>query len=426
MANFENDGIYIKSYIREINDNGIGPLELKYTKINTQVPNSPLKNAKFVTNSLDVNNDTRYLIPELSCDINTSPFCLTIDNIVKEIEQDLRKKIVFYNPVKFKVNFSPLDSTFESETHLGITEISAYHYLSAEDSPIKYNYPQSLVRQFITNDKIPYTDCDFVVTLSEDESSYIVNAGELANKSDGYDLKLVLYHEILHGLGIKSEATGYPNYLLSYNNVQPSDYTSFVDDRSYLIIFIEPTIYDSFIYNDNFINRSLGEELQPMAERLPIIRDKLGSIKNELYALTNVINEVIERNFTVLTGAMYGYQMVTHEGLYFKGQSHRIPLHVIENKFEPGVSISHTKHYDNEVEGDKILLDWKIPSGKILADSNMVDKKQPSGIMGPEITDMLHSLGWPTIDDMQQKKFKVEESVEIFSLLNDRDRKSVV
>jgi len=93
MANFENDGIYIKSYIREINDNGIGPLELKYTKINTQVPNSPLKNAKFVTNSLDVNNDTRYLIPELSCDINTSPFCLTIDNIVKEIEQDLRKKI---------------------------------------------------------------------------------------------------------------------------------------------------------------------------------------------------------------------------------------------------------------------------------------------------------------------------------------------
>jgi len=428
MINIENDGIsYIKSYVREINGNDIGPLELKYTKINSQVPKSTFKNTKFITNSLDADNNIRYLVPEIKCNNLDNQFCLNIDNIVREIEYDLRQKIVFYNPVKFQINFSELDNKFESESHLASTEIFAYYCLSKNDSKVKYSYPQALVKQLITNTSMEYGDYDFIVTLSQNESSYIMNTSELALKSKGYDLKLILYHEIIHGLGIKSEATGYPNYLLTYEGVIPSDYTPFVNEKAYLITMLEPTVYDSFVYNESIVDESLGEELQPMAERLPIIRDKIGQIPNQsqnLYALTSIISEEIESNFTVVSKAINGYRMVTNEGLYFKGQSYNIPLHVFENDFETGISISHTKHYDNEIEGDKVLLDWCIPNGKLLTDEATLSKinknyQQQASIMGPEIMDMLHTIGWSTIDDTDQKNYTIEESANIFSLVND-------
>ena len=86
----------------------------------------------------------------------------------------IKKKIVFYNPVKFQINFSELDNKFESESHLASTEIFAYYCLSKNDSKVKYSYPQALVKQLITNTSIDYGDYDFIVTLSENESSYIM------------------------------------------------------------------------------------------------------------------------------------------------------------------------------------------------------------------------------------------------------------
>ncbi|OUM59019.1 hypothetical protein PIROE2DRAFT_15561, partial [Piromyces sp. E2] len=337
----------------------------------------------------------------------------------------------FYNPIKFDISFSDLDDKFESESHLASTVIQAYYLLQLEDSEQKLSYPQALIKQLVNNNQIEYSsDSDFEITLSNNENFYIFNSEELKTKNDGYDLRLILYHEIIHGLGIKSEGISYPKYLESaYTNVNPSEYTTFTGMKSYLIMFFEPTIYDSYLFNNGVSESySLAKKMLPMVKKFPEITEKIGKDQNQnLYSFTEIIKEVVETNDTILNESHDAYDMVTNEGLFFKGNNYEIPLHVVPHEFENGVSISHTKHYDNEVEGDKVLLDWRIPKGILLTERPSNTTVSTTGmenvgaeIMGPEIMDMLNTIGWPTINSNSgQNNYKVEKAVNIFLLVHE-------
>eukprot|EP00833_Pecoramyces_ruminatium_P017200 jgi/Orpsp1_1/1191232/evm.model.d7180000084286.1 len=174
MTNIINnfDNTYIKTYVRNTNKTGIDQFELQYIKLNIESPTNPIKNAKYIT-SLDNTSNVRYLVPEIDCRGVSINFCNSIDSIITEIEADLRNSIVFYNPINFKIDFKKLKNDFENETTLASTSIDVYYYLSLENSNIKCNYPQALVKQFITNGKIQYTEPDFTISFSTDESYYI-------------------------------------------------------------------------------------------------------------------------------------------------------------------------------------------------------------------------------------------------------------
>jgi len=75
--------------------------------------------------------------------------------------------------VKFKIEFRNLKNDFENETTLASTSIDVYYYLRLESSNIKCNYPQSLVKQFITNGQINYVEHDFTISFSTNEDYYI-------------------------------------------------------------------------------------------------------------------------------------------------------------------------------------------------------------------------------------------------------------
>ncbi|ORX57103.1 hypothetical protein BCR36DRAFT_319134 [Piromyces finnis] len=415
IQNIKNEDItYIKSYVRERNISNIGRFELKYTKFNLQFPINLNKDIKYLTNSLDISNkETRYLIPEINCEKTKKQFCNEINNIIWDIERDIRKKIVFYNPIKFSIKFSELDDKFESESHLASTFIEAYYLLKFENSSKKLSYPQALVKQLVNNNQIEYrSDIDFEIILSNNEKYYIINPNELKDKSNGYDLRLILYHEIIHGLGIKSEAISYPKYLESYENVNSSDFTTYTGDNSYLMILFEPTVYDSYLYNKAISDYSIADEMLPMVEKFPEITEKIGKDqKQNLFSFSRIMSEVVETNTTVLNKAHNAYDMVTNEGLFFKGKLYDIPLHVVEHDFVTGVSITHTKHYNNEIEGDKVLLDWCISKGTLLTEAK--------DIMGPEIMDMLNTIGWSTIneDHSPNDNYTVGNPDNIFSLV---------
>ncbi|KAG4097475.1 hypothetical protein H8356DRAFT_1041013 [Neocallimastix lanati (nom. inval.)] len=405
------NGTYIKTYIRNANKTGIDQFEIHYTKLNSH--KITIKNTKYLTSLEDISN-TRFLVPIIECKGVSQELCDTIDKLVSDIEADLRNNIIFYNPVKFKIEFRNLKNDFENETTLASTSIDVYYYLRLESSNIKCNYPQSLVKQFITNGQINYVEHDFTISFSTNEDYYIENMNELTTKRQGYDLKLILYHEIIHGLGIKTEITSIENYLKE-NEVNPSEFTNFVGENSYMVILREPTIYDNFVRNENISYNTLAEELGPFVEAFPKIKNKLeeyGSDRTTILDYTKTMNEIVESNITVVNAAMQAYGMVSHDGLYFKGKLNNIPLQTFENDFENGVSIIHTKHCENTLESDKYLLDWKIPNGKIICNAN-----NTSGIMGPEILDMLNTIGWPTVNDSEQQKYIIEESIDsIFSL----------
>jgi len=416
IKNDKGKGSYIKSYVRQLNNTNSSSYELKYTKYDSKVP---IKNSKYLTNSLELtsydDNNNQLLIPTIECNKVSEDFCTKINNLIWEIEVDIRKNIVINNPINFQIKFADPDDKFESEKILADTFISAYYCLRLEEDGTKYNYPQALVKQFLTDKEIQYTEFDFVITLSQNENSYILNASELQTKNKGYDLKLILYHEIMHGLGIKSEANSFPNYLETTYGVNPEEYTTYINDDSYLWIMMEPTIYDSFIRNEAVSRYSLAEEMSPLVDKFPELQERIGKLEKQqqvLYTLTNIIGEVVETNATVLNGAWRAYGMVTQKGLYFKGNNYDIPLHVAEHSFESGVSLTHTRHYENAVEGDKILLDWSIPNGKLLIDNTATT----NNIMGEEILDMLDSIGWLTVNENNQAKYTVEESINIFSL----------
>jgi len=408
---------YIKTYVRKANKKGIDKFETQYTKLNINVPGSPIKNAKYIS-SIENTLKTRYLVPDIDCKGVSQKFCNTIDSLVKEVEADLRKSIVFYNPINFKIDFKNLKNDFENETTLASTSIDVYYYLRLENSDIKCNYPQALVKQFITNEQIKYSEPDFTISFSTDECYYIENAGELSIKNKGYDLKLILYHEIIHGMGIKTEVTSIENYLRD-NEVVPSEFTNFVGENSYLVILREPTIYDNFVRNDNISNKTLAEELSPLVEVFPEIKRKIEEYRKGEHATvinyTKTMNEVVETNSTVVSSAMHAYGMVSHDGLYFKGKANNIPLQTFENDLENGVSIIHTKHQDhgNNFESDQYLLDWKIPKGQLIC----VNNAHTHNILGPEILDMLNTIGWPTVNDSEQHKYIIEDSIDsIFTL----------
>ncbi|ORX78681.1 hypothetical protein BCR32DRAFT_294892 [Anaeromyces robustus] len=418
--------VYVKSYIRNINDTSIGLLQPTYTKLNLL---SPIKGTTKYITSLD--STERFLIPVLECKNVSKSFCNNIDNIVLDIENDLRKNIVIYNPIKFNIIFHDINDTsgscqqtFESDTHLASTFINAYYLLNSENSDKKCNYPQALAKQFLTDYQLDLKDFDFTITLSQNENFYITNNNEINTKPDGYDLKLILYHEIIHGLGIKSEAISYQEYLKT-NSVNPKDYTYYTDNQSYLFIMTEPTIYDTFIRNDYISEKSLAEEMQPMVNKLPSLQQKMGEYeKANVINFTTLMNKEVEMNNTILNGAYRALNIVIQEGLYFKGNHYNIPLQVFVNEFQLGVSISHTAHHVNEIEnttevGDNILLDWKIPSGKLITDTqpstNELDNSTNSSFMGPKILDMLNTIGWQTLNSTDQPKYNVNESVNIFA-----------
>jgi hypothetical protein len=411
----ENNEYYIKTYIRNANKTGIDQFEVRYTKINYKSPSNPFKNTKFIT-SLEDKSTKRYLVPEIECKGVSQNFCNTIDRLVADIEADLKNNIVFYNPVNFKIDFKNLKNDFENETTLASTAIDVYYYLRMENSEIKCNYPQALVKQFLTNGVINYKEPDFTISFSTDEDYYIENVNEIPIKNHGYDLKLILYHEIIHGLGIKTEVTSIENYLRD-NEVNPSEFTNFVGENSYLVILREPTVYDNFVRNEKISYLTLADELRPFVDVFPQIKSKLEEYgKGEhstILDYTKTMNEIVEANVTIVNAAMQAYGMVTHDGLYFKGKSNDIPLQTFENDLETGVSIIHTKHCDNTLESDKYLLDWKIPNSQIICTNDA----HTNGIMGPEILDMLNTIGWPTVNDSVQHKYILENSIDsIFSL----------
>jgi len=419
-GNSETSIVFVSSkgeYKINANKTGIDQFEVRYTKINYESPSNPFKNTKFIT-SLEDTSTKRYLVPEIECKGVSQNFCNTIDRLVADIEADLKNNIVFYNPVNFKIDFTNLNNDFENETTLASTAIDVYYYLRMENSDIKCNYPQALVKQFLTNGQINYTEPDFTISFSTNEDYYIENVNEIPIKSHGYDLKLILYHEIIHGLGIKTEVTSIENYLRD-NEVNPSEFTNFVGENSYLVILREPTIYDNFVRNEKISYLTLADELRPLVDVFPQIKNKLEEYgKGEhstILDYTKTMNEIVEANVTVVNAAMQAYGMVSHDGLYFKGKSNDIPLQTFENDLETGVSIIHTKHCDNTLESDKYLLDWKIPNGQIICTTN--NAHNHNSIMGPEILDMLNTIGWPTVNDSVQHKYIIEDSIDsIFSL----------
>jgi len=420
-----NDEVYVKSYVRNINGTKIGLLQPTYTKVNLI---SPLKGTERYITSLD--SSERFLIPLLECGNVNKNFCDSIERIVSEIENDLRKNIVIYNPIKFSIIFDDIDDnsgscqkTFESDTHLASTFIAAYYLLNSEDSNKKCNYPQALAKQFLTDYQLQLKEYDFIITLSHNEDYYITNPDEIDTKPKGYDLKLILYHEIIHGLGIKSEAISYQDYLEA-NSVNPGDYTYYIGDQSYLFIMTEPTIYDTFIRNNNISNDSLAGEMQPMVDKLPSLQKKITEYAEpSVINFTTLMNKEVETNETVLNGAWRALNIVTKEGLYFRGKEYNIPLQVFEDDFQLGVSISHTEHCTNETEigiGDNILLDWKIPAGKLITNTQTNELNSPNNsFMGPKILDMLNTIGWRTLNDTNQPKYIVNESVNIFAYISD-------
>lgn len=229
-----------------------------------------------------------------------------------------------------------------------------------------------------------------------------------------------------------------------------------------MILESEPTIYDSFIYNEYITQQSLAEELEPLIEHLPMIQSRIGELENQnLYELIKIFNEIIEKNDTVLNSTWHSYLMVSRTGLHFKGINNiQVPLKVVESEYKEGVSLVHIDQNINtnikNKYNDDFLMGWNMTPCVKLEDiiklnnnedfveihnsnlslnststisfpsstksskntNNITVMNETRHIIGPKLLNMLTSIGWPTVENPAQKKYTVANSINsIFSLV---------
>jgi hypothetical protein len=312
---------------------------------------------------LEANQDAFFF--DFQC--GNSSFCESAQNGLISAGKRIAEELFIVTQIRVNASFQDLGAgllgTASSTNDYEITHLNK-----------TFLYPQSLVKQ-LNIASIQFSNFDIWTSINSNQNWYFKDQ-RTPMTPDQFDFEFIVIHELLHGLGFKSNLM-YSGSLrrLRFTNtradylVPPASYNPTTREMS----FAKSSPYDALINNGNSTFEALQDQLS-------------FKFRTNDYA-------TFFRQFEAslqLAAAEQMYSVATSDGVFITLPSNQsVLLHTTEN-FTQGTSLSHVA-FEYTTLPDFVMIPSGIPGFYL---DYLIRGSQGTSVLGPRILSILQVIGW--------------------------------